>query len=336
MRRKRIMAAVLLFALMLSGCSRKQEKFQAVYVDLFDTVTTIVGYGDSEEEFQALAQTAHDRLLEYHRLFDIYREYDGMNNLKTVNDQAGVAPVPVDNRILELLTDCKAYYTLTNGRVNVAMGSVLTLWHTAREDSLNDPEQAYIPDAAALAAAAEHTDLNNVILHPETSEVFLADAQTRLDVGAVAKGWAVEKVAATLPAGLLLNVGGNICATGSKNDGTPWIVGIQDPDGGNTPVCTMSLTCGSYVTSGDYQRCFRVNGKKYHHIIDPDTCYPSEDWRSVTVYAENSGLADALSTALFLMPLEDGMALVEECGAQALWIASDGEIFTSPGFETLP
>ena len=153
----------------------------------------------------------------------------------------------------------------------------------------------------------------------------------RLDVGAVAKGWAVQKVSESAPEGMLLSAGGNVCATGPKPDGSPWIVGIQDPEGDGY-ICMAELSKGCLVTSGDYQRYFEVDGKKYHHIIDPDTAMPGEYWRSVTVYCTDSGLADALSTALFLLPLDQGQALLNNLGAEALWLNDRGEIFHSPGF----
>ena len=96
---------------------------------------------------------------------------------------------------------------------------------------------------------------------------------------------------------------------------------------------TIYLLKGAVVTSGDYQRTYRVEGKSYHHIIDPNTLYPSTLWRSVTILCDDSGLADALSTALFLLPLEEGQALLEKTGAQAMWVNREGELFYSPGFQ---
>ena len=116
-------------------------------------------------------------------------------------------------------------------------------------------------------------------------------------------------------------------------EGTPWVVGIQDPDNGENYLHTLYMTTGSMVTSGDYQRNYAVDGKLYHHIIHPDTLFPSQDWRSVTILCEDSRLADALSTALFLLPLEEGQALLDKCGAEAMWVDADGNYFYSPGFE---
>lgn len=335
---KQMLAVTVAFALLLAGCSApepQQKQYTATFLDVFDTVTTIIGKADSQEAFEATAQTVHDKLLVYHQLFDIYNTYDGISNLKTVNDNAGIAPVQVDGAIIRLLQDCKEYCTATGGRVNAALGSVLRLWHEARNDGLDDPQHAYLPDSNALAEAAKHTDPGNIIIDEAASTVYLADPDMRLDVGAVAKGWAAEEVAKDSPEGLLISVGGNVCATGPKDSsGTPWVVGIQNPDGGDY-LHTIYVTGGSVVTSGDYQRAYTVGGRVYHHIIDPDTLYPSDYWRSVTVVCPNSALADALSTALFLLPLEEGQQLLDALGAEAMWVDAQGARFYSPGFQKL-
>ena len=336
---KRIVSAAVLLCLLLGGCAgAKQEKKQytATFLTLFDTVTTVVGRADSEAQFKEKAQKVHDALLEYHQLFDIYNDYEGIHNLKTVNDAAGFGPVQVDSRIIWLLSECKKVFGTTGGKVNVAMGSVLKLWHDARSDGINDPVNAKLPDRSALESAAEHTDLDAVVIDDAASTVFITDPRLRLDVGAIAKGWAVQQVAEKMPAGLLISVGGNVCATGPKDEsGTPWVVGIQDPAGGDSYLHTLYVTKGSVVTSGDYQRTYMVDGKLYHHIIDPETLYPSEYWRSVTVVCDHSGWADALSTALFLLPLEEGQELLAQFDAKAMWVNADGEIFYSPGFQEM-
>jgi thiamine biosynthesis lipoprotein len=215
------------------------------------------------------------------------------------------------------------------------MGSVLSLWHDARTHGINDPVNAALPETNALLLAAEHMDFSCVIINEDDATVFITDPDVSLDVGAVAKGWAAQRVAENAPSGLLISVGGNVCATGPKDEsGTPWVVGIQNPDSSDY-LHTIYLTKGSVVTSGDYQRAYTVDGKSYHHIIDPETLYPSACWRSVTIVCEDSGLADALSTALFVLPQEEGQALLDQCGALALWVCMDGSILYSPGFETL-
>ena len=335
---KRLLALVLTLCLLLSGCAgagEEQKQYTATFLTVFDTVTTILGRAESEAAFTEKAQAVHDGLLVYHQLFDIYNEYEGLNNLKTINDHPGEA-ISVDRAVIDLLSDCKAYYELTGGRVNAAMGSVLRLWHEAREDGLNDFANACLPDAEALAEAAKHADWDHVLIDEVNNTVTITDPGLRLDVGAIAKGWSVQRVAETAPEGLLISVGGNVCATGPKDaSGTPWVVGVQDPDGGENYLHTLYLTGGSMVTSGDYQRTYMVDGELYHHIIDPDTLYPGKLWRAVTVVCPDSGLADALSTALFLLPIEEGQKLLEQCESYAMWVDADGEMFYSEGFEQL-
>lgn len=129
--------SLLLPCLLLTACAAPEEvetrpkQYQATFLDVFDTVTTVMGYAESQEVFTETAEMAHDLLLEYHQLYDIYNDYEGIHNLKTVNDQAGIAPVTVDARILDLLLLCRDLYADSGGKVNAAMGSVLLLWHEA-------------------------------------------------------------------------------------------------------------------------------------------------------------------------------------------------------------
>ena len=335
---KRLIGLILALSFLLAGCAQTQpgsKQYTATFLTLFDTVTTIVGFAETEEEFQVQTQAIHDDLMVYHQLFDIYNDYEGINNLKTVNDQAGIAPVEVDPAIIELLTDCRTYYDMTNGLVNAAMGSMLHLWHVARNAGINDPVNAALPSMEKLEEAAGHMDFDAVIIDKDASTVFLADPEMSLDVGAIAKGWATQRAAENAPAGMLISVGGNVCATGPKTAaGDPWVIGIQNPDGGDS-IHTIYVTGGAVVTSGDYQRVYYVENNPYHHIIDPSTRMPATYWRSVTVVCEDSGLADALSTALFLLPQEMGQALAEQCGANALWIGVDGSEFMTPGFREM-
>ena len=317
--------------LLLSGCGTGMQRYEATYWDVFDTVTTVTGYAAGQAEFDAAAREIHDALLEYHRLYNIYESYDGLRNLKTVNDQAGIGPVPVDERILSLLQFAQTAWTETGSRVNAAMGSVLALWHDAREQALEDPDRAALPDRSALEEAALHTDLSALELDLEAGTAFLTDPDMALDVGALAKGYAVEQVAAAAPDHFLISVGGNVCATGPKPDGTPWTVAVENPDGGDF-LKLLYAEDRSVVTSGDYQRYFELDGVRYHHIIDPDTLEPAAYWRSVTVVADSSAAADCLSTALFTLPQAEGQRLLDQWGAEALWIGRDGAQVMSPGF----
>ena len=335
--KKRLLS--LLLCLMLLPCAARAEtelkRFTASFLELFNTVTMIVGYAEDADAFRATAQQIYDELEVYHQLYDIYNTYEGMNNLRTVNDMAGVAPVKVDEKIIRLLLFCREMHDATGGLVDATMGSVLSLWHDARSYGIDWPEEAYLPDSAALQVAALHTGFDKVVIDEEASTVFITDPMARLDVGAIGKGYAVEQVSRSLPEGLLLSVGGNIRATGPNPvTGMPWTAGVQNPENMWGEYLHVLYVDGvSVVTSGDYQRYYTVNGQRYGHIVDPRTLYPTGLWRAVCILAPDSGVADALSTALYLLPAEEGQALLDQYQAEAMWIGNDGSQRVSPGFE---
>ena len=315
-----------------TSCRKSTEKFSAHSFEYFDTVTTVTGYAESKAAFDEVANEILDELGEYHRLFTIYHRFDGMENLCTVNEllNGQHRTVTVDRRIVDMLLYAKEMYTLTNGRVNIAMGSVLSIWHDYRTEGMDDPASAKLPPMDKLLAAAEHTDIAGLIIDENACTVTLTDPQMTLDVGAIAKGYAVEMVAQSMEkkgiTGYVLNVGGNVRTVGGKPDGTGWTVGVENPlDDGEDYLAYLVLSDRSLVTSGSYQRYYLVDGKRYHHIIDPQTLMPSEGFLSVSVLTPHSGNGDALSTALFCMTLEDGMALIASLpDTEAQWVLPDG------------
>lgn len=227
----RVIALVLAAIMVLGGCSSvsapEQERYEATFMTLFDTVTKIVGYAESEEAFQATAQEIHGTSCWNTISFtNIYKDYDGINNIKTINDCAGGEPVAVDQKVIDLLLFCRELYEATDGRVNTAMGSVLSLWHDARNAGIDDPENSALPEADALNKAAEHTGFEAIVIDEKAGTIQITDPEVRLDVGAIAKGYAVQRIAEASPSGLLISVGGNVCATGPKPvDESPWVVG---------------------------------------------------------------------------------------------------------------
>ena len=333
---KKRLLCLLLAALMLTGCGKKElHRYQASFMDLFNTVTVIVGGSEMEADFRVLAQEIHDQLEEYHQLYDIYNTYEGMNTLKTVNDMAGIAPVKVDEKIIELLLFCRDMWEKTDGLVDVSMGSVLKIWHDARTFGIDFPEEAYLPDEDALKEAAQHTGFEHVHIDERASTVFITDERVQLDVGAIGKGYAVEQVAKTLPDGVLLSVGGNVRGTGKNPlNGNFWTAGVQNPaDTYGEYLHVLNVDGVSVVTSGDYQRYYTVDGVRYGHIIDPRTQQPPRLWQAVCILAPDSGVADALSTALYMLPREEGQKLLDLFQAEAMWMPADGQYQYSPGFE---
>ncbi len=333
----KITAIFLLTALllpMLFSCGAR--RFEEYSFEYFDTLTAVTGYESSEASFKENCAAVMAILEEYHKLYDIYQTYDGVVNLATLNSHAGKGALKVDEKIIDLLSYAKDMYTLTGGKTNIALGSVLSIWHDCREAGLDKPESARLPSREELKLAAAHTDIDSIVINTDTSTVEITDKAVQIDVGAIGKGYAVEMAARELErrgaTGYIINVGGNVRAVGEKGEGEPFIAGIENPDSEDY-IETVKLKNAALVTSGSYQRYYTVEGVNYHHIIDPETLMPKNEFKSVSVIAEHSGMADALSTALFVMDIEEGRALVESIsGVEALWLTANGEIIKSGAF----
>lgn len=332
---------VVLPCCVFSSCSvQAKQKYKAYYFDYFDTATTVIGYEKSQEDFDKVCEEIKAQLRFYHKQYTIYNSYEGINNICALNkvENGAHKKLQVDDAIIDLLLYCKELYNTTDGKLNVAMGSVLSVWHMYRNEGLNEPQNAKLPTMEELEECALHTDIDKVIIDAEKKTVFISDPLVKLDVGAVAKGYAVEKTARYLISqgitGYVLNVGGNVRAIGNGG-GEPWQVGIENPDrlSDQAYVEILCLENKSLVTSGNYQRYYVVDGKNYHHIIDPKTLMPSEKYMSVSVVTTDSGYGDALSTALFLTDFEEGLQLIESTDdTEAMWVFTDGTKKYSSGF----
>ena len=304
---------------------------EKIFFDFFDTVTYIYDYsGGPDDDFDTNCAEAESVLREYHRLFDIYNEYSGMNNLCTVNKSAGGDAVKVDGKLIDFLLYAKELHAKTDGEMNVMMGAVLRLWHDARSDAESASANLNIPTPAVLEEAARHTSIDLLEIDESSGTVRISDKKASIDVGAVGKGYAAEKAGELLRTngarGYVLDVGGNLKIIGTKPDGSGWKTGIRDPANTQNYAHYLTLANTSCVTSGDYERYFTIDGQKYHHIIDKDTLMPSEHFSSVTVITPDSGLADALSTALFCMNYEDGTELLKNFeNVDVIWITRDGQ-----------
>ena len=247
----------------------------------------------------------------------------------------------VDERLIDFLLDAREMYELTGGEMNVMLGAVLRLWHDCREAAESDPSHAAIPAQEQLEEAYRHTDISLLEIDEEKRTVRIADAAASIDVGALGKGYATERAAEYLERegarGYVLNIGGNIRCIGDRPDGSGWVTAVRNPDSAAEDfACRLRIRDTACVTSGVYERYFTVSGTRYHHIIDRDTLFPAAYYDSLTVVTRDSALADALSTALFCMPQEEGEELAETIGGvEILWIYPDGAQRCTPGFADL-
>ncbi|MBE6650708.1 MAG: FAD:protein FMN transferase [Ruminococcaceae bacterium] len=303
---------LILFIALLTSCS--PAKYSTQFYGYFDTVISVEGYFDSEEDFNKACGIVTTTLREYDSLFDIYDD----GELKKLNEERELVSSPELVRAIEFGVEA---YNVTNGYCNIAMGNTLSLWHDARES-----DSPYLPTLISLQEAQRHSDISNV---KTDGERITLDGETLIDMGAVAKGFVSDVLRQRLTdAGfdnMYVNLGGNVVVLGNK-DGNGWNVGIRDPLNESGIADAVNVNDACLVTSGSYQRFFEYNGKKYHHIISPDTLYPSDRYLSVTVLYENGAWADVLSTALFNMSIDDGKEVLEKFdNIGVMWITSDNE-----------
>ncbi|QRG86313.1 FAD:protein FMN transferase [Bulleidia sp. zg-1006] len=339
------MLIALLSVTLFSACSEtKITSYKNVSYDSgFDTS---YAYLENTKKTEAEAKKnfieSSKLLKHYNELFDIYRSYSGIHNLKTINDQAGKKPVQVEQEIIDLLKEAKKMYDLSKGEFDVTMGATLKLWHQYREEGMalnQKKKRGNLPSKAELEATKSHRGWDKIQIDEEKKTVFITDPKVSLDVGGIAKGYASELVAKELEKRGVhsgyVNVGRNIRTIGSKPNNEAWSIGITDPEGKLPGGLLAYKKQGnfSFVTSGDYERYYIASdGKTYSHIIDPKTLFPANKYRSVTVLTADSGLADAMSTSLFTLSIEDGKKLIEkikqESGQEinAVWVMNPDKV----------
>jgi len=309
----------------------EKQRFQSISIEFFDTVTQIVAYTESQEQFDNFVNIIHNQLRTMNMLFDIYNEFEGINNIRTINQNAGVSPIEVHPLIIELIEVSIEAYHITNGTMNIALGPVLEIWHAHRH-----AEVPSLPCMDALREADRFTDINSITIDSENNTVFLPYAEMSLDVGSIAKGFALDYIYAqvrnTGVRSFILNMGGDVLAADPPPVREVWNIGVEDPrpDGGIVDAIQSSNT--SVLISGDYRRYFVVDDIAYSHIIDPATLMPARNFSAVSVIHPSATMGEILSTAVFIMDIDSGLQLLAEQSAEAIWIFHDGQIHTSPGY----
>lgn len=357
--KKKLSILIIMSLLLLTGCQEKYEYYTYNIVGPFDTITTYITYAKSEDDFDEQCQFIEEKLNYYDHLFDRYSSYDDVNNVYTINENAGKQAIKVDKSLIDLLELSIQRSKDISSKVNVAFGSVIEIWHNYREQAESHDGIGKVPSQKELKKANQHTDLNSIQIDKDKSTVYIKDRNTSLDLGATAKGYAIELVKQDLidmgVEDFLLSGGGNVASHGTrkiKKDGDmiledckeKFCVSLQSPGDGNYSKSAeenndsegiLVVQGESIVTSGDYQRFYKdENGIRYHHLINPDTLYPSVYFRSVSIITEDSGLADFLSSAVFLMTYEDGLKLINSLdNVEAIWMLEDGKIRYSDGLK---
>lgn len=305
--------------------TEKTGSYDLTMVDLgFDTPVTFEAECD-EQTFVTYLDILRNRFITNNQLFDQYEEYEGITNIRSINLAPANTWIEVDPLITDCLKLAKEANTLFD-KFDVTQGKVISLWHDFREG------ESSLPGSEEILETINSMGMEAIEF--EDGKIMKTSEDVWLDLGAIAKGYTVQQCVEELEAAGCdsgyINAGGNVALIGSKKSGDPWKVGIIEPDSDQSIVryTTESPTC--LVTSGDYQRFVVVDGKRYSHIIDPSTGYPAQFVRSVTVINDDSAWADALSTIMFLMDVEDGLQFCKENNISAVWICDQGESNLTP------
>jgi thiamine biosynthesis lipoprotein len=268
--------------------------------------------------------------LEFDRLEKLMSTWIGDSDLVRLNHAAGQQPVHVSAEVRDVLKDAQQISEWTDGKFDVTFGALSGLW------KFDHDQDNVIPDMREVRRRLPLIDYRAIRIDDDSGTVFLARKGMSAHLGGIGKGYAIDRGAGLLrERGLrdfMIQSGGDIYVAGLK-DGRPWRLGIQDPRGpSNHSFAELDLSNGTFSTSGDYERFFMKNGRRYHHILDPATGEPARGARSVTIVANRGVIADGLSTGVFILGPEKGMALIERLpDVEGVIVSDKNEVLISSG-----
>ena len=309
--------------IILCGCSKDNDIYEKnIYV--MDTVINIKVY--SEKDASDILEKIEELYNEYNILTDRYNSYDDTKNIYYINNILNVGEeVKLDYKLYDLI-NFSLEFSKKYDKVNIAMGNLRDVWKKYRDSASGIPRYEELNGISSISES-------DIILN-DGNIIKLSDV--KLDLGCIAKGYVTQLAGELLESNgfdkYIISAGGNI-KVGKKYSSNPYKIGIQDPVDKNNIYKIVNVSNRSVVTSGGYERFYTWEGVDYSHIIDPDTLYPSNYMKSVTVIMEDSAYADFFSTYLFMIPISDGINFVNSnSNIEAIWYGLDGKIYTSSGF----
>jgi len=326
-----ILFIIISISMLAFGCSDNKNKVENEPVSKTEfalgTVVTIKIYDDTTEEV-------------FNEVFQKIREIENKMTINgeeseiiDINTKAGKEFVKVSDETFDVINRGKYFSQLSGGRFDISVGPLVKLWNIGTE-------YARVPTDEEINGKKRLVDYNNVILNEDEKTVMLGEEGMILDLGGIAKGYAADKVVEILKENnvkhAIINLGGNVFAYGNKPDGNPWKIGIQNPKSTRGEyIGTAEVVNKTVVTSGIYERFIEENGKRYHHILDPETGYPVENnLAGVSIIADSSIDADSLSTSVFALGLEEGMSLIEKLdNVDAVFITIDSKVYITSGLK---
>ena len=304
-----------LFIFICTGCADKSSRIQEYARENFimDTLIRINVYSDEPELGR---QALEEAFAEFARIDNLTNKFAEKNlsdpeisDVYRVNKNAGVKPVQVSEDTLAMIERSNYFAGLCDGAFDVTVGPVMDLWGFGQT-------QYHVPSEKELKQKLALVEYRRLVVNKVQKTVFLPGKGMKIDLGGIAKGYATDMVVQKLRQmgikSAMINVGGNIYALGSKPDGAPWRVGIQDPRDEKKIIAVLSVKDTAVVSSGDYERYFIRDGVRYHHILDPATGKPARKVTGTTILAPSATDADVLSTAIFVLGVGPGSKFVKK------------------------
>lgn len=321
-----ILTCILIFAV-LTGC-RQNITRASLTGEYFGTVLTITLYGTNEKE---LNQIIEEVFVECSRMEQIFSAKRSDSELSQINQKAYQEEVEVSKELGTVLSEAFYYNEISQGALDVSVGKLINLWGIGTE-------QQRIPESDELQQYAGMDGCKYIEWNEKNGTLHYTDERIQIDLGAIAKGYAAGRVKQYILEQNsniygIIDFGGNIVTIGEKEDGSSWNVGITNPFHPGEVYASLSVKDKCIVTSGNYERYFERDGIRYHHILDPLTGYPAKSGViSATIIGADSVQCDALSTASFIMGVEDALRFIDEIdGVEAVFIDEAGNDYCTSG-----
>jgi thiamine biosynthesis lipoprotein len=322
-------ALVVIHVLVLTSCATvpASSLVERTFMAMGSSLKVSIWTADEAKATAAAARVAQ----EFDRLEALLSVWKDGSDVVRLNNAAGLAPIRVSTDTLAALQVALEAGELTRGKFDITFGALTDIWR------FDHDQDNLVPDRAAIEARLPRVDFRAVRLDTTAGTAFISRPGMRVHLGGVGKGYAIDRAVAMLRAvgftDFLLQAGGDLYAAGTNN-GAPWTVGIADPRRPDQVFATVRMGDGTFSTSGDYERFFFKDGVRYHHLLDPDFGEPARGCRSVTILTNRAVVADVLSTGVFIMGPEDGMALIERLDdVEAVIVTSTNEVLVSSGLK---
>ena len=263
------------------------------------------------------------------RIEKMISAWDEDSETTLINKNAGIKPVKVSLELFKLIERSKQISELTDGAFDISYSSMDKIWKF-------DGTMKKMPTEAEVKKSVSKVGYQKIILNSENQTVFLRQKGMKISFGAIGKGFAADKAKELLISkqvvGGIINAGGDLSTWGTDVSGKKWIIGIVNPLSKDKIVSWLPVVESSVATSGNYEKYVTFKGKRYSHIIDPRTGYPSSGIKQVSIFAKNAELCDALATAVFIMGKDAGLSLINQLGGpEVILFDSENKVHKSSG-----